>query len=205
MADVAVVLASASPRRRQLLARAGVAFDVRVAPVNEQLDANLAKDPQAACAALAQRKAGAVVDQLLREGVARTTVVLGSDTMVVLDGAIFGKPADHDHAASMLSALSGNTHQVMTSVCAWKVEPAEAGAASAGAHCFVDVTNVTFKRLSPQDVGDYLAKGESADKAGAYAIQGHGAALVERVDGAMDTVIGLPVGRMRQELPFLFC
>ena len=92
----------------------------------------------------------------------------------------------------------------MTSVSAWMMAPGAEGGVSVGYRTFVDVTDVTFKDLSQQQILDYLSKGESFDKAGAYAIQGFGADLVKEIDGSLDTVIGLPVERMRKELPELF-
>lgn len=204
MTPFAVVLASASPRRSQLLAEAGVEFSVLSVTVDELLDPELLAQPQEACKKLAERKAGATVQEILAQGVEAPTMVLGSDTMVVLDNNIFGKPTGHDHAVRMLTALSGKTHQVMTSVSAWMVAPGADGGVSVGYRTFVDVTDVTFKELSQQQILDYLRKGESFDKAGAYAIQGYGADLVQGIEGAMDTVIGLPVERMRAELPELF-
>lgn len=204
MTPFAVVLASASPRRSQLLAEAGVEFSVLSVTVDELLDPELLAQPQEACKKLAERKAGATVQEILAQGVEAPTLVLGSDTMVVLDNNIFGKPTGHDHAVRMLTALSGKTHQVMTSVSAWMVAPGADGGVSVGYRTFVDVTDVTFKELSQQQILDYLRKGESFDKAGAYAIQGYGADLVQGIEGAMDTVIGLPVERMRAELPELF-
>ncbi|MDO4501991.1 MAG: Maf family protein [Coriobacteriia bacterium] len=204
MSNVKIVLASASPRRSQLLQEAGLDFQVLTVPVDELLEPDELKDPQQACKTLAERKAGATVQELLAQGVDGPTMVFGSDTMVVLDGVIFGKPTGHDHAVRMLRALSGRTHQVMTSVSAWMMAPGATGGVSVGYRSFVDVTDVTFRDLSDQDILDYLAKGESFDKAGAYAIQGFGADLVTGIDGAMDTVVGLPVERMRQEFPELF-
>ena len=204
MTPLTVVLASASPRRSQLLAEAGVEFSVLSVSVDELLDPELLSKPQEACKKLAERKAGATVQEILAQGVGGPTLVLGSDTMVVLDNVIFGKPTGHDHAVRMLSALSGKTHQVMTSVSAWMMAPGAEGGVSVGYRTFVDVTDVTFNDLSQQQILDYLSKGESFDKAGAYAIQGFGADLVKEIDGSLDTVIGLPVERMRKELPELF-
>ena len=194
---VEVVLASGSPRRRDLLRQAGVAFSVRVADVDESLQLRELAQPQEACRKLAERKAMAVVNEILAEGShAGDFVVIGSDTMVVCDGEIFGKPVDNDHAFRMLSRLAGRSHEVMTSVCLCEVS---AASSSVDVRSFVDVTTVTFKALTSEDIKDYLAVGESFDKAGAYAIQGAGARLVARIQGSMDTVIGLPAERLMRE------
>ena len=195
-----VVLASGSPRRRQLLQEAGVAFTVQVADVDETLEPQELAHPQEACCKLAFRKAYAVVQQLLGDS-ARTEpfLVIGSDTMVVCDGEIFGKPQNEADAHRMLSRLAGRSHEVMTSVSLLMVANPSAGEASMESHSFVDVSVVTFKTLTSRDIEEYLAVGESFDKAGAYAIQGEGARLVSQVQGSMDTVIGLPAQRLMRE------
>ena len=198
-----VILASASPRRRELLSQAGVAFSVHTAEVDEALDPELAANPHEAACTLAERKAGAVVQELLAAAVPGTYFAIGADTMVVCDGEIFGKPKNLDDAKRMLRALSGITHEVVTGVSAWAVGVAPDGRTSVGRKTFADASRVTFKPLTDEDIADYLRKGESFDKAGAYAVQGEGAALIASVDGALDTVIGLPVGRLLEEFPFL--
>lgn len=195
-----VILASGSPRRRQLLQEAGVTFTVHVADVDETLEPEELAQPEEACRKLADRKAKAVVDQVLccSEHPDRF-VVLGSDTMVVCDGQIFGKPESNAHARGMLSQLAGRSHEVMTSVSLWDVSAPAEKDPQFEVHSFVDVSMVTFKALTSQDIDEYLAVGESSDKAGAYAIQGQGARLVAGVQGSMDTVIGLPVERLMRE------
>lgn len=202
--DFTVVLASASPRRAELLARAGVDFIVHVAPVDETLEPEQLANPAEACTQLAERKAGAVVQQILSnpefEGM---MIVIGADTMVVESGEIFGKPVDLDDARRMLSRLSGVTHQVMTGVSVWLVQADRPGEVSLGHRSFADISQVTFKPLTMEDIDKYLAVGESMDKAGAYAVQGAGGALVSKVEGALDTVIGLPAERLLREFPDL--
>ena len=200
-----VILASASPRRRQLLADAGVAFTVRASEVDEALDADLLADPREAAKKLAERKAGAVVQEVLAEGYTGMAAILGADTMVVLDGEIFGKPANLSHATHMLRRLSGRTHEVITAVSVWMVAAPDPEQVSLGFRTFADVARVTFRELSDEEISSYLRKGESFDKAGAYAVQGAGADLVARVEGDLDTVIGLPVGRLLREFPDLSC
>ncbi|HIY84639.1 Maf family protein [Rubneribacter sp.] len=198
-----VVLASGSPRRKQLLADAGVKFAVRVSEVDEALDADQLADPHEAVKKLAERKAGAVVQEVLAEGYTGMAAILGADTMVVLDGEIFGKPASLSHAKHMLRRLSGRTHEVLTAVSVWMVAAPDPEQVSLGFRTFVDAARVTFRDLSDEEIADYLRKGESFDKAGAYAVQGAGADLVARVEGDLDTVIGLPVNRLLREFPDL--
>lgn len=198
-----VVLASGSPRRKELLEEAGIAFVVRPSEIEEKLDPELASDPPTACQKLAERKAGAVVQEILGESYEGVAMVIGADTMVVCDNEIFGKPRNLDDGKRMLRRLSGRTHQVMTGVSVWVISAPEVSRVSVGYRDFVDTTNVTFRDLSDEEIADYLRKGESFDKAGAYAIQGAGADLVAGIDGSMDTVIGLPVERLLEEFPEL--
>ena len=198
-----VVLASKSPRRKELLEQAGVHFIVHASEVDETLDDELQNDPASAVGVLAERKAGVVVQELLAQKPQGMWVVIGADTMVVLDGEVFGKPRSLSQAKHMLRELSGATHEVMTGVSVWLVNGSEDGKVSVGKKTFTDISKVTFFELSDEQIDEYLKKGESFDKAGAYAVQGAGAALVNKVDGAIDTVIGLPVGRMLEEFPDL--
>lgn len=200
-----VLLASKSPRRRELLAQAGVAFTVRtpVSPVDEALTPEELADPHEACKKLAERKAGAVVQELLAENPVGMFIVIGADTMVVKDGVIFGKPRSLSDGKHMLRQLSGVTHEVVTAVSVWLISAADAEKVSLGFRTFADVSRVTFKELTDEQIADYLRKGESFDKAGAYAIQGAGAALVEGYEGALDTIIGLPATRLLREFPDL--
>ncbi|MDO4183278.1 MAG: Maf family protein [Coriobacteriia bacterium] len=217
-----VILASASPRRTQLLAEAGVAHVVHAVEVDETLEPDLLRNPAEACKKLAERKASASVESYLSDPAHTGTMLfIGADTMVVESGEIFGKPADEADARRMLRRLSGATHQVMTAVSLWLVSAPGAPAAqeapaapeasaSAGEdlslyfRTLVDTSNVTFHPLDEAAITDYLTCGESYDKAGAYAVQGEGARLVKRVEGHLDTVIGLPVTRLLQDFPELF-
>jgi septum formation protein len=175
-----LVLASGSPRRADLLRRAGFAFEVRPsggaeAPFRDG-------DPAAYTEALARAKVAAVEGEL----------VLGADTVVVLDGEVIGKPADAGDAAAMLRRLSGRTHQVVTGVAVRHRGTVRSGHARA---------RVTFRPLSEPEIAAYVAGGEPLDKAGAYGFQGAGAAFVTALDGDADTVIGLPLGLVRALLP----
>lgn len=200
-----VVLASGSPRRRELLEQAGVAFTVRtpVTPVDETLEPDLAANPEEAAKKLAERKAGAVVQEVLAEDFTGMLIVIGADTMVVKDGAIFGKPRSLSDGKHMLRSLSGTTHEVITGVSVWMIAAPAADDISLGFRTFADTSRVTFRDLSDAEIDDYLRKGESFDKAGAYAIQGEGAALVDHYDGAWDTIVGLPAERLVREFPDL--
>lgn len=200
---VDVILASGSPRRRELLEREGVEFTVRVSEVDETLEPDLLVDPPEAAKKLAERKAGAVVQEVLSGDYTGMAAVLGADTMVVCEGEIFGKPVSLSDAKRMLRRLAGTTHEVITAVSVWLVAAPEPDQVSLGFRTFVDSAAVTFHELSDDQIVEYLRKGESFDKAGAYAVQGAGADLVKHVQGDLDTVIGLPVKRLLEEFPDL--
>lgn len=200
-----VILASNSPRRRELLNAAGVNFTVRtpVTPVDESLEPDLAANPEEAAKKLAERKAGAVIQEVLSENYTGMLIVIGADTMVVLDGKIFGKPRSASDGKHMLRSLSGRTHEVITAVSVWMVAAPNAEDVSLGFRTFADISRVTFRDLTDEEITEYLRKGESFDKAGAYAIQGEGASLVDHYDGSLDTIIGLPATRLIKEFPDL--
>lgn len=173
-----LILASASPRRRQLLQEAAVAFTV--VPSNTEEIALPGESPSEYVVRVSREKAQDV--GIHHPG----SWILGADTIVALDGRIFGKPRDADDGFRMLSSLSGRTHQVMTAF----VLLDSVGQAKESQ---VVISHVTFKSLSDEQIREYLATGEPFDKAGAYAVQGLGSALVERVEGSYTNVIGLPV------------
>ena len=200
-----VILASGSPRRKELLEEAGVKFEVRqpIIPVDESIDPDMLVDPIETAKKLAEKKAGAVVQELLAENPVGNFVILGADTIVVKDGEVFGKPRNVDDAKRMLRTLADTSHEVVTAVSVWLITAPEAENLSLGFRTFADASRVTFKPLSDEEIADYLRKGESYDKAGAYAIQGEGAALVDHYDGQLDTIIGLPVTRLLKEFPDL--
>ena len=152
---------------------------------------------------LAERKAGAVVQEVLAQNYTGMLIVIGADTMVVLDGKIFGKPRSLSDAKHMLRQLSGRTHEVITAVSVWMIAAPAAEDISLGFRTFADTSRVTFRDLTDEEIADYLARGESFDKAGAYAIQGEGAKLVDHYDGSLDTIIGLPAERLIKEFPDL--
>ena len=176
---VRVVLASGSPRRRELLTLVGITHEVIPADIDERyLPGEL---PRAHAERLAREKAATIAD---REPDA---VVIGSDTIVVVDDEVLGKPRDQDHAAHMLRQQSGRSHRVITAVAA-----AFRGTMLAD----VEEVDVTFRTLRDDEIMRYIATGEPMDKAGAYGIQGFGATIVERVEGDYFAVMGLPLNRL---------
>lgn len=177
-----LVLASASPRRRELLALLGRPFEVVVADVDETVLAG--ESPAAAAERLARAKATAVA----RVGARAGAVTIGADTIVVLDDEILGKPHDAAEAASMLRALSGRAHDVLTGVA---VVDAAGDIAS-----FVTRTEVTFVELSAAQIDAYVATGDPLDKAGAYGIQGPAGAFVAEIHGSYHNVVGLPLAQL---------
>lgn len=185
-----LLLASASPRRQELLARLGLPFEVRVADLDETPLPH--EDPRAYVARLAAAKAEVVADAAPEAHV----VVIGADTAVVVDGQLLGKPVDDTDAARMLRLLSGRSHQVLTGVAVAVARSADASAVRVD----VAATEVTFAPLSDDDIAWYLASGEPVDKAGAYALQGRGAVFVASIDGSPDNVIGLPLALTRRLL-----
>lgn len=178
-----VVLASRSPRRRELLTLLGLAHHVAPATIDESQRAD--ESPLEHARRVAREKAAAVALRYPDEP------VLAADTVVDLDGRSLGKPTSTDDAALMLRALSGRDHRVHTGV---------ALVADRRTACLVDTATVWFRPLAEDAIRWYVATGEPMDKAGAYAVQGAGGVLVERVDGSPHTVIGLPL----QRLPELF-
>ncbi|MCE9581148.1 MAG: Maf family protein [Planctomycetes bacterium] len=180
-----LILASASPRRAELLRGLGVEFEVVPSEVDEVEGGRLA--PSEVALTNAARKA-----MRLAESHA-DALILGADTVVALGGRLFGKPADNRVAAEMLSALSGKTHEVITGVCLLR--------RSAGdIELFAETTLVTFRPLTPAAIAGYLAKVPVLDKAGAYAIQERGDELVREIAGSFTNVVGLPVERVREAL-----
>jgi septum formation protein len=181
-----LILASASPRRAELLRAAGFAFETIVTNVDETQRPEETPDLYVRRLAAAKSEA-ALTTFATREGV----IVLGADTTVVVDGAALGKPRDNDEAAAMLRRLSGRTHQVLTGV-SLRSSVHEVGR--------VETTTVEFATLTDQDVHWYVASGEGRDKAGAYAIQGLASRFIPRISGSYSNVVGLPVATMAELL-----
>jgi septum formation protein len=179
MTHPSVILASQSPRRRELLTLVGIPHTVRPADIDE---AYLPGEKPAAHAERLAREKAAVIARDEPDA-----VVIGSDTIVVVDGEVLGKPRDEQHAAEMLARLSGRSHVVMTAVAVmWRGVELSA----------VEEVGVTFHPLDAETVVAYIATGEPMDKAGAYGIQGYGATIVKRVDGDYFAVMGLPLQRL---------
>ena len=178
-----LVLASASPRRAELLRAAGFDVDVLPAEVDETMDVE--ETPDGYVRRVAQLKAQTVARRMPGR------VVLGADTIVVVDHDVLGKPADAEDARRMLRRLSGREHVVMTAVCL--VNPAAREGASKRLELRVVRTTVEFSPLSGAEIDWYIASGEPMDKAGAYAVQGLAARFVARVDGSYSNIVGLPV------------
>jgi septum formation protein len=179
MTDLRVILASQSPRRRELLTLVGIAHEVQPADIDEMYLPG--EVPTAHAERLARGKCAVIAER------APDALVIGSDTIVVVDGDILGKPRDRAHAAEMLRRLSGRSHVVMTGVAVrWN------GRIASG----VEQVGVTFRSLRPDEIERYIDTGEPMDKAGAYGIQGYGATIVERVDGDYFAVMGLALNRL---------
>jgi septum formation protein len=181
-----LILASASPRRRELLAQAGYTFEVRPAHIPE--DPLPGEDPIMYVTRLAREKAEVVFREAgagkMSAERGSSLAVLGADTTVTLDGAILGKPADAEDAARILELLSGRTHRVITGVALVTAQGTEVAA---------EVTAVRFLTLSDAEIRAYIATGEPMDKAGAYGIQGRAARWIPRVEGCYFNVVGLPL------------
>lgn len=195
-----LVLASASSRRQELLRNAGISFVVQAADIDET---PLEGESARACAErLARAKALAVWGKRPQD------VVLGADTVVVVEGKILGKPVDADDAARMLRMLAGRVHEVITGVCVLGAvkSPLLATPARSGApqiRVGSETTRVTMSEISDDEIGEYVATGEPMDKAGAYAIQGAASRWIPRIEGDYSNVVGLPmevVWRMLKEL-----
>lgn len=177
-----LILASQSPRRRELLADAGYRFRVLVSRADETLPQNT--PPNEGVRILAERKAKAVSSSLPPEILQSAPVfVIGADTLVELDGVPLGKPKDETDAKAMLSALSGARHRVVTGVAVAVGDKVFSG---------TETTTVTFRPLKESEIDEYVASGEPMDKAGSYGIQAGADRFVQRVDGEVDNVIGLP-------------
>jgi septum formation protein len=175
----AVILASASPRRRELLTLVGIPHEVRPADIDESVLPGEQPAPHAE--RLARAKAHALAERV------DDAVVIAADTIVVLDGEILGKPRDSAHAAAMLRQLAGREHTVYTAVAAARGAQTESA---------VEAVRVWFRTLTDQEIDAYIATGEPMDKAGAYGIQGYGATIVERVEGDYFSVMGLGLRRL---------
>jgi septum formation protein len=177
------ILASASPRRKEILANAGFSFEIIVSDADENITEDLS--PEKTVEELAKRKAMAV----LKDN--EDAVVFGCDTVVAIDGKILGKPTDDEDAFNMLSMLSGEIHTVSTGVCICSKDKTEV---------FSNTTEVEFYQLSEETIRSYIASGECSDKAGSYGIQGFGNVLVKNIKGDYFSVMGLPLAESARVL-----
>ncbi|WP_342436928.1 Maf family protein [Paenibacillus sp. FSL L8-0436] len=182
-----IILASGSPRRRELLSLLGLPFEVISSDADESTPPEFT--PEMIVRSLALRKAEAVVSAAGK----RNAVIVGSDTIVVLDDKVLGKPVDEQDSRVMLGLLQGKTHQVYTGVACIGLPEGK---------ILVEhrVTSVTMRALSEEEISAYIATGEPADKAGSYAIQGLGATLVEKIEGCYFNVVGLPLSLLERML-----
>lgn len=178
-----LILASKSPRRKELLEKCGVPFEIDAAEIDETLKSDCSLTD--AIMDLSVRKAAAVLKRH------PDAVILGSDTIVVIDNRVLGKPHDREEARRMLEELSGRTHQVITGL---------ALVSSKKTHTDVSVSHVSFAQLSETEIFEYLFSGEADDKAGAYGIQGLAGRFITKIDGDFYAIMGLPLSMVYQEL-----
>lgn len=181
------ILASASPRRKELLTGMGIDFDIIVSEADES-SVKKTLDPGLYVQELALLKASAAVKKA-----PKNSVIIGADTVVAIDGEILGKPANEEDAFKMLKRLSGRAHDVYTGYCVMTAK-------DANALCRSVRTSVVFYPLTDKEINDYILTGEPMDKAGAYGIQGLGKKLIERFDGSFNNVVGLPTDELMKTL-----
>ncbi len=197
---IQIILASASPRRRELLEQIGLTFEVCPAKGEEIITKSA---PEEAVQELARAKAREVASMVRQYGVRhgelvtpQDMIVIGADTVVAADGQILGKPGDEEDAFRMLSMLSGRSHAVYTGVALVFLDQS----GRAGEHVFYERTIVSMREMSEKEIRRYIATGEPMDKAGAYGIQGKCAIYIDKIDGDYNNVVGLPVAALYREL-----
>ncbi len=183
------ILASASPRRKELLGAIGLDFAVIVSEADED-SVSKELEPSLYVQELAMLKAAATAKAVIEY---KDTIVIAADTIVTLDGKILGKPSDKEDAFDMLKALSGRTHEVYTGYCVMRI-------ADGFSVCNAVKTEVTFKELTDEKINNYIATNEPMDKAGSYGIQGLGGLLIEKFNGDYQNVVGLPVSALADTL-----
>ena len=188
-----VILASASPRRRELLKQIGIEFEIKVSNVEE---AAKATQPAELVEELSRQKAEAVLSKM--EPCEEAVLVIGADTIVALNDKVLGKPIDKEEAVKMLKLLSGREHQVYTGVTLL-YRPGRAAETGIIRRTFHEMTKVYFYPMSQEEIETYAATGDPMDKAGAYGIQGLFARFVRGIEGDYNNVVGLPAGRLYQE------
>ena len=188
MQNKKLILASGSPRRKEILEKAGFDFEIRVSDVDESIEFGTPAD---LVEKLSLIKAKDVANLVKAEG--KHGLVIGADTVVALDGLVYGKPKDKEEAFEMLKSLRGRAHSVFTGVSL-------VDAISGRRMTFHEETKVFFKNPSDNELKAYIEGGEPMDKAGAYAIQGEGAFLIERIEGDYLNVVGLPLEKLKENL-----
>ncbi|MBR2726834.1 MAG: septum formation inhibitor Maf [Solobacterium sp.] len=178
-----LILASQSPRRKELMEKCGLTFEIEAADIDETMDE--AEDLREEVQRLAYRKAQHVLERH------PSAVVVGSDTIVVVDGEVLGKPKDEEDARQMLRKLSGRSHEVMTGLCILRED-----------RCFTDVSvsTVWFETLDEEEIINYVRTGEPMDKAGAYAVQGIASRYISRMEGDYYAIMGLPLSIVYETL-----
>lgn len=187
-----IILASASPRRQQLLSQIGLDFKVKPSAIEEVIDDTL--EPAQVAMSLASQKCNDIASQITDD-----CIVIGADTIVIKDNKMLGKPKNESDAFNMLHSLKGQWHQVVTGLCLCRSYDKKI-------ICDYEITKVKISDLSDEFINSYIATKEPLDKAGAYGIQGYGALLVERIDGCYFNVMGLPIFKlscMLKELGFV--
>ena len=178
-----LILASASPRRKELLKLCNIPFDVKVADIEEVLDQTLPLGM--AIEEIASQKANAVFEYN------KEALVLGADTIVAIDNEVLGKPKDKDDARRMIKLLSGKTHKVITGVCFKSLDEE---------HVFHTVSDVSFKEMNDKEIESYISTDEPYDKAGAYALQGVASIYINSIKGDYYTIVGLPINSVYEYL-----
>lgn len=196
-----IILASGSPRRKELLSQIGLSFTVRVSEADEHTEE---MKPEKLVCILSERKALAVWDELTEEE-KKESILIGADTVVAVDDRILGKPADETEAFQMIKLLQGRSHQVYTGVTILRqgdMQPLEEGTSTCSIQKkqFFEKTDVLVYPMSEDEITAYVKTGEPLDKAGAYGIQGSFAAYIQGINGDYSNVVGLPVGRLYHEL-----
>lgn len=186
-----IILASQSPRRRELLEQVGIEFEVIPSAAEEKAEKS---DPVEIVIELSSQKA-IDVGNANRSGVEDNTLIIGADTVVALDGEVMGKPKDREQAIAMLKKLQGRTHCVYTGVCLHYKTDGGFETVS-----FAKETKVTFYQMTDQEIERYVDTGEPMDKAGAYGIQGRSAVFIKEIAGDYNNVVGLPVAEIYQQL-----
>ena len=190
-----IILASGSPRRRELLSQIGLEYEVKVSDVDETTDAEL---PYMIVEDLSRKKAKAVYEEVISSGECfdDALIVIGADTLVAVDNEILGKPVDITSAKAVLCKLNGRKHDVFTGVTLHGIDK------NGGefVKIFNEKTQVEFAEMTDEEIDTYIATGDPMDKAGAYGIQGFAARYIKGIDGDYNNVVGLPVGRLYQEM-----